>query len=384
MAACKPQEEIVIKDNVFVVNIKDSSDYNGDAFIYSLPKTELSIQVEITKTVVKRGPFYQYADQYLGIKEVAMFDKISYKISDVKIFAGSIPDPDHFYRVETEGNSAAGFLSLDENGIIMAVNRLQDENKRLATTDVFLNNSKITDVDYSDLTLEPNLGTQIDTIFKTVKTDTSFIQIPILKNQIGSKSLSKQAEEAANFILKLRKRRFYLMTGKYGDVPEGEALKTVLVELDKLEKQYLSLFVGLNTNVKEEQVFEYLPLSDVTVDRDVLFNFSENSGLLRKGDAEGDQISINIRSLGGLNYVKSYTGKLNNNNDNSSGLIYRLPDMAKVEIMSSNKVIASKKIVICQFGTILTMPEDMLKGNKYSIEFYPETGGVKSIRRIIR
>ena len=245
LGACTQQKKIIVNNNyVYVRNIKDTSKFQGDAFIYALPKTELKIQVEVIKTIIKRGPFYQYADQCLGIKEVALMDKTKYKISDIQIVTGSIPDPDHFYRVETKGNTAAAFLSLDEKGLIMAVNRLPDTEQRIINTDVFLGNIDQKSLSYSDLTMELNIGTQVDTTYKTVKTDTSFIRVPILKNQIGTKTLTKKAEEAANFILKLRKRRFYLMTGKYGDVPEGEALKIVLIELDKLEKQYLSLFIG--------------------------------------------------------------------------------------------------------------------------------------------
>jgi hypothetical protein len=216
-----------------------------------------------------------------------------------------------------------------------------------------------------------------------VKTDTSFIRVPILKNQIGTKSLSSQAEEAANFILKLRKRRFYLMTGKYGNVPEGEALKTVLIELDKLEKQYLSLFIGLSTYEKEKYAFNYIPLSGVTVDRDVIFRFSETRGMLRKTDAEGDIVSLNIKSIGNLVNVKSYTNSLMNDNTiSSSGIVYRLPDVADVEIMLDNKLVARQKMVISQFGVLLEMPEEFLKDSNYSIEFHTETGGLKSIRRI--
>ncbi len=351
IVACnQPQEIIEVRNNVYVRNIKDTSIFQGDAFIYALPRTEINILVEVTKTTIKRGPFYQYADQYLGIKNLALMDKIMFEISNIKLLSESIPDPNHFYRIETEGNSTAAFVSLNEKGLIMAVNRLIDDEARNNKTDVYLSNADQINLSYSDLTLESNLGNQVDTIYKTVKTDTSFIRVPILKNQIGTKSLSSQAEEAANFILKLRKRRFYLMTGKYGNVPEGEALKTVLIELDKLEKQYLSLFIGLSTYEKEKYAFNYIPLSGVTVDRDVIFRFSETRGMLRKTDAEGDIVSLNIKSIGNLVNVKSYTNSLMNDNTiSSSGIVYRLPDVADVEIMLDNKLVARQKMVISQF-----------------------------------
>lgn len=383
LAGCKSQKDIVVyKNNVYVKNINDSTEFIGDAFIYSLPRSVVTIGVEIIKTVSLPGPFFQYANRFLGIEEVTLDDDVSYKISDIKIDSYSVPDPDHFYRVETEGNSVASFLSLDEKGLIMSVNKLTDQSRDSAETNVFLDYLTRDRPDYSDLTLEENIGTQKDTIYKTVKTDTSFIRVPILKDQIGTKNIQSKAEDAAQFILKLRKRRFYVMTGKYANIPEGLSMQVVINELDKLEKDYLSLFIGRTYVEKEHYSFEYIPPAGVSTDRKVLFRFSEDKGKLSFDATVGDPVSINIRSTGNLRNLDGYMGRIQRDNSSTgSGLVYRLPDMTELDIMLSDNVIAKKKIIIPQFGRTLVMPVEVLRDSLLTIEFYPETGGIKSIRK---
>ena len=41
--------------------------HNEYGLIYSLPQTHLDIEVVATKTTRKAGPYYQYAEKYLGI-----------------------------------------------------------------------------------------------------------------------------------------------------------------------------------------------------------------------------------------------------------------------------------------------------------------------------
>ena len=42
--------------------------HNEYGLIYSLPKTHVNIEVEAVRTVKKAGPYYRYAEKYLGVK----------------------------------------------------------------------------------------------------------------------------------------------------------------------------------------------------------------------------------------------------------------------------------------------------------------------------
>ena len=48
--------------------------------VYSLPKTELCIQVETEKSTLKPGMFYRYSERYLATKNVITEEKTTYRL----------------------------------------------------------------------------------------------------------------------------------------------------------------------------------------------------------------------------------------------------------------------------------------------------------------
>ena len=61
-------------------------------------------------------------------------------------------------------------------------------------------------------------------MYKTLVTDTSFVEVPVNRTITEQKSPAMKAEEAADFLLELRTRRFELLTGEYESYPQGEAM----------------------------------------------------------------------------------------------------------------------------------------------------------------
>ena len=45
--------------------------FNGYGIVYSLPRTALDIEVTVTRSVEKAGPFAKYAQKYLGTAPTA-------------------------------------------------------------------------------------------------------------------------------------------------------------------------------------------------------------------------------------------------------------------------------------------------------------------------
>ena len=56
---------------------------NGYGVTYSLPKTSLVVTAEITQVTCKAGPYYKYAEKYLGVKDAVMSDHVYYELSKV-------------------------------------------------------------------------------------------------------------------------------------------------------------------------------------------------------------------------------------------------------------------------------------------------------------
>ena len=58
---------------VVKANAVKANDYG---VTYSLPKTQLVVDAEVTKVTCKAGPYYRYAEKYLGVKKFITEDKI--------------------------------------------------------------------------------------------------------------------------------------------------------------------------------------------------------------------------------------------------------------------------------------------------------------------
>ena len=59
---------------------KNAVKANNFGITYSLPKTSLIINAEVTKVTCKAGPYYKYAEKYLGVKDVITEDKVNYEL----------------------------------------------------------------------------------------------------------------------------------------------------------------------------------------------------------------------------------------------------------------------------------------------------------------
>ena len=95
--------------------------HNEYGIIYALPVTHLNIEVEAVKTIKKAGPYYRYADKYLGVKNPVIKDSETWEIRDVQISPVGVPDKENEYLMKFKSGSAP-FLMLDENGLPLSIN----------------------------------------------------------------------------------------------------------------------------------------------------------------------------------------------------------------------------------------------------------------------
>ena len=98
------------------------------------------------------------------------------------------------------------------------------------------------------------------------KTKSKSIQtIPFSEDMLGSKSLAEQAQSVAQQIFHIREIRMYLLSGEVEHTPaDGEAMKLILDELKRQEKQLLALFVGKKTISTQHYTYEYCPIKNKT------------------------------------------------------------------------------------------------------------------------
>ena len=68
--------------------------------VYSLPKTELCIEIVTEKVTENPGVFYRYSERYLATDKVITEEKTSYKLKNISVKPRAIADPKRTYSFE--------------------------------------------------------------------------------------------------------------------------------------------------------------------------------------------------------------------------------------------------------------------------------------------
>jgi len=329
-----------------VTHIKNLNDLEDNYAIYALPRTVLNIAVEATRTTVIPGPFHEYAGKYLSIRNVPDSEKIEWDISGIKIDIHNEADPDYYYSVS---NNNAG--ALDQMLAYLAGENLILSPDRFYVEYAFseIDTSGRNEILYRDVSVKRNFYFGNDTTYKRTFIDSAYVKVPVIRKQLVKKTLEEKAEEAANYIIKIRKRRFKLVSGQYDQIPDGEAMAIAVEKLDNTENEYLSLFTGKKYIDRFSKTFQYVPDGSRQVSKEILFRFSGNEGFIDSKSAKGIPVIIEIEDLDRTVQLEdlSISGQelMTGNN-----MPVRLPDLAEIRIMEGTRLINSTKIPVFQYG----------------------------------
>lgn len=325
-----------------------------DAIIYSLPRTILMVDAVAEKVIKKKGPLSDYGKKYLGLEGGIKEDRTEWFLQIKNVTASEETDPDQYYMIRSNGLVRSNFLKLTENGLVLFTGSQKSDfigkESREETEDE--------DIAYfKDLSVKPNLVEKSDTVYSLLETDTGFVKVPHVQLKNRYKTLDEKAAEAAAFIIKIRKRRFKLLSGQYDVFPEGIALEYAVNEMTRLENEYLSLFIGKTITKQVHRTYTYLPKGEKDEISDVLFRFSSVKGFLPEKDLTGSPVTISVKKLNSENPFKSMT--VNSESEDVSDLIYRIPVPCQVEISDEVHSLGSTNLFIYQLGPLVRLPDNV-------------------------
>ncbi len=342
-----------IPSKVYVKQVSELSNATSNALLYSLPATVVRVNIEVEKTVSKVGPFYRYSKKMLNVTDVVTEDKEEWRIKSVNILTYGVPDEDKRYVINFSGESSAPFLNLTPSGVLAGVN-----------LDVVLTDDFLKDYTMPDM--------------PTIK-DVNFNNVAMLEKQLVKTSTAAMAEEAANYIYKIRKRRFKILASDYEQLPpDGQSYEVMVRELNKLEKDHMELFVGKKETVTMVQSFDIIP-SKQSTNNDVLFRFSAVNGIVDKMDVSGTPVYFELEAEENRDLPNE---KVDTKNDEQrNGLYYCQPGKARIKIIDKNKLIKQQEVYLSQYGQVVSMPSNVLEQGNVSIQLNPATGALQSIKR---
>lgn len=236
---------------------KNAVKANNFGITYSLPKTSLVVDAEVTKVTCKAGPYYQYAEKYLGVKDAVTEDKVYFDLGKISLINRGLPDADNTYIVEFKQGTVAPYAYLTEDGLLCSIN------------------AEYTPVESELDAAKKNKGSQQKV------TDASVFSEELLM----AGSTAKQAEVAAKQIYRIRESRLNILTGEADNLPpDGEAMKLVIQQLEEQEKALTNLFTGILT--KETEHYEVSIIPHDNLDKEVLFRFSKQLGIVDAVDLD--------------------------------------------------------------------------------------------------
>lgn len=348
----KKKEDEIVVEPTFVEGV-----------VYALPLTGVRVYVTAEKENFTPGPFSAYAEQLLGIKNARNKPDINWNIKALKIVTFAQPDPGELHKAM---GSEAFLLNLTADGCLAGINRTPDKNEppRVVTNNMLHKVEKDDGFSFDNFT---------DTPFYTEGDSTNGFQ-PVRVN------VAQKAAEAAKRILDSRLVRYDMVAGLMDEFhPDGKAYDESLKELKRIEKNYLSLFIGRTTYDEESFSFDFIP-SKNSGKGEVIFRISKEKGIVPASDLSGKPVLIEFEREQNVNKKLAALSKSENPNAGESGLFYRVPVTAKINIIQGLNIIASAQAAIAQFGVVAPLPDELLSG-EYAVEIHPETGAIKSISK---
>ena len=327
---------------------KNAVKANNFGITYSLPKTSLIVEAEVTKVTCKAGPYYQYAEKYLAVQDAIAEDAVYYELGKVRLINRGVPDPDNTYIVEFKPGTVAPYAYLTEEGLLCSINT-------------------------EDVPAEEKAEK------KAVAAKQGAAQNSVLSEELlMAGSTARQAEVAAKQIYRIRESRMDILTGEADNLPpDGEAMKLVIQQLEAQEQTLSHLFTG--TTEKTTDLYEVSIIPSDELDKEVIFRFSKQLGIVDADDLGGAPVYMNLIATERAPQLEPKEAE--KKEKSLKGIIYNVPGKAKVEITMGKRTLYKGEAQITQFGTQEGLAPVMFEDKKapVKISFYPETGAIKQI-----
>lgn len=325
--------------------IEYSGVYKSDGVVYALPKTEIKIAVTVEKTMKFPGPFYMYAERFLAEGDFIKTESVEWSLSGVAVEGNPVADEMRRFQVMPDKKGKSDRLNMSDDGVILSVGDcsvFDDEGIR----------SVVSDIVYED----------------TPKFRTDLLGEEVLM----ATSIPKMAEMTAKQIYRIREGRTALIACELENMPDGEAVGTLLERLDFEERELVALFIGKIEKSQETVVYAVTPRSDLG--NLVVARLSTTEGLLDADNVIGSPIYLNVKGEYVSEPVDEKKGKM------SEGFAYVVPGKAEVKVINNGKTVAENILVMPQFGYVARLSGSFTDRHDVCVRYSHKSGRIVSVR----
>ena len=306
---------------------------------YALPRTVVQLDFVVEEIELLEGPFSEFV-HLVGADDFIMEDGKEYRLADVVMTTYAEADPNATFFIEMNPKKGdATELYLTSKGILQGVG--------IAPTP------------------EPAQAPLTSHLSTLTSQDRTF------KYQYGSKGKSREqlAYSAADMINRIREEKIKLLTGFQETAFTLETYRQMYADLDEMEKEYLSLFIGkriVNTVVKTVYVTPSKEVPTQTIGK-----FSPNEGFSGGVTGSGDVITLQALSLKTTGNINEPSRSAVETISHENKLFYRIPETANIKVTWGNEVLLEQRATIAQYGVFMLAP---LGKTKLALD--PNTGQI--------
>lgn len=364
------------KDSKKPLIFTDPSKLAG-SFFYTLPLTVIKVDVDVIEKRFVKGPYSQYSDKLLGLKNIVKEDYFEYELSNVSMTTESRPDGDNYYYVEFLKNkdNRPYVASLTENGFLVQLSEQELASNSSVKESVIERNTTL--AEYFKYYASSSQYEKVDTIYRTITIENEVVTKQYLTSTLTERPNEAKAKEIAESIGKIRESRLNLISGYQETSYDKNTLEYMVTELNNLEDEYISLFKGVSLSKKVRYTYYYVPSSDVTQDYVPLFKFSQTTGVADLNSMSGREVSIMVQRDNNTSKLAQFTKQIADNqkeNNKAKGIYYRIPEYAEATISYMGKEMETKSMFINQFGVITTMLP-----SSSNMKFHTKVGSIQSV-----
>ena len=321
---------------------KPSKPMEGNTVAYALPRSVVRVQVVAERESVRVGPYARFAQKLLGVM-APLADKDIYTIQSATLCAAQEADPAEVYALDNPDKSPLRIYDVTPEGFVAASAAGQ---KPLPPA---------WDCAGPLRGLVPDRCEAVSYL----DSDTSFVKVSVDRLSLVEKSPESMAQDAANAIFSLRRHRIDLVTGEAGENVFGAGLKAALEEIDRLEQEYLSLFLGKQFRQRIVREFSVVPSKDEAGDGRLPF-----LDRYRRLAVRGRSVGGAARPAGACcpeNKAQSLAPERRASKDSRGTILYRVADMVNCRLMDGNREIAQSRLPLYQFGQVIELPVTSVK-----------------------
>ena len=259
---------------------------NGE-FVVGTAETVLAADITVRCEKIVCGPYARYAQKFLGLR-APLTDKTVYTVADAAI---ALMPGERYVTAGELPASTCRVESYEAQGADFA--RLQTDRLDMTETD-----------------------------------------------------LQTAARNAAAAIFSLRKHRLDLISGEAGENVFGAGLPAALERLDRLEQEYLELFLGRRVVTTETHRFRVTPAEGKL--QQIVCRFSPDAGLLPANDLTGDIVLLQYEPQG---MAVDEAGV----RPTSSTIPYRIAALTRCSLIAAGQEQAAQVLPVFQFGRTIAL-----------------------------